>query len=131
MNQSEAFDKLRAEFDLIHAQISRDYGRAVESLTKDQFISALTQAIKCGDFLRYITAPDGNQQVQEQSLRANIAQLLEELEACKQASAGAPSRINCKVCHSTLLVLVRRQTGDFYHCNHCGSEVLTHLFQQP
>jgi hypothetical protein len=55
--------------------------KAQSTLTKEQFVEALMQAIKCGDFVRYVRAGDHAQQVvylpfqREQELEGNVEQL--------------------------------------------------------
>ena len=56
----------------VWARVSAD----VERLTKEQFIEALTQAIRSGDFMRFITVQGGGQSVTYEPFRK-----VRELEA--------------------------------------------------
>lgn len=60
---------------------------AVDNLTREQFAEAITQAIQCGDFTRYVVRDDDRQHVgyipfrREQELLAQIASLRRALIA--------------------------------------------------
>lgn len=52
------------QFDQLIWDTVRKHSLAVEGLTEAQFVSALKQAIQCGDFVRHVVAgADGTQQV--------------------------------------------------------------------
>jgi hypothetical protein len=61
--------------------------KAQDILTRDQFVEALMQAIKCGDFVKYVRVTDGAQQViylpfqREQELEGKIKELDTKLRA--------------------------------------------------
>jgi hypothetical protein len=63
--------------------------KAQDILTRDQFVEALMQAIKCGDFVKYVRVTDGAQQViylpfqREQELEGKIRELEIEIDSLK------------------------------------------------
>ena len=71
-------------FDEAAAQLVRQHAIACEELTKEQLVKAFTQALKCGDFQRYVKT-DGGQAVvylpfsQEEQLRHRIEELEQKL----------------------------------------------------
>jgi len=76
------------EFEKKLEDLIRRYNLAVAELTENQFVSALRQAIACGDFTRLIRQEDSAQSVvyvpfaREQELRSRIARLERRLSAC-------------------------------------------------
>ena len=66
-------------------ELVKEYGIACEKLTKNQLASAICQALKCGDFVRYVTVDGLSQKVVYQPwsecerLRARINELEHQL----------------------------------------------------
>jgi hypothetical protein len=87
------------------AEVTRKHALAVEELTESQFVTALKQAIECGDFIRQVRATDSAQNIiyvpyaREQELESKYR----ELESLVTAYMVAPEASeHCKNCYDNL-----------------------------
>jgi len=83
---------LRTELEKQIEETVKRHNLAVEELTEKQFVSAIKQAIECGDFTRLVRVTDGGQCVvympfeREQKLESQVAELKQQVEALTRAT---------------------------------------------
>lgn len=79
---------LRTTFEAAVEKLVEERSLAVEQLTKDQFVEALKQAIKSGDFQRLVSV-DGRQAVtyipfrEVEALKSRVSELEEIVDASR------------------------------------------------